>query len=297
VTERLAQTTRRIENLRQLETVVTAMRGISASRTQQAHGLLHGLRTYATVIAGAIGEALALVPERQQAPAAARRTAVVLFCGEQGFAGAFSDRMLDAAGTDGPARDTFLIGTRGAALAAERGMKLTWQAAMVAHASLVPALAGRIADALYRWLSDRGGHRVDIVAPVWSAGVGVVAERRSLLPLDFARFAIHSPGQPPLITLPPAVLLARLAEEYVFAQLCEAALTAFAAENEARVAAMLSAKGNLETMRSDLQALQRQIRQDEITAEVVELASGAGMRGASMRGASMRGANLRRDGF
>ena len=61
VTERLAQTTQRIENLQQLEAVVTAMRGISASRTQQAHGLLLGLRAYAAVIGGAIGQALALV--------------------------------------------------------------------------------------------------------------------------------------------------------------------------------------------------------------------------------------------
>ena len=44
--------------------------------------------------------------------------------------------------------------------------------------------------------------------------------------------------------------------------------------------AMLAAKSNLEHMRSDLQALERQIRQDEITAEVVELASGAGAEAA-----------------
>jgi F-type H+-transporting ATPase subunit gamma len=61
----------------------------------------------------------------------------------------------------------------------------------------------------------------------------------------------------------------------VFAEICEAGLTAFAAENEARVAAMLAAKGNLERMGWDLRALERQIRQEEITAEVLELASGA----------------------
>ena len=69
VTERLAETTRRIENLHQLEAVVTAMRGISASRAQQARGLLHGLRAHARVVAGAIGQALALVPDGPQ-PAA-----------------------------------------------------------------------------------------------------------------------------------------------------------------------------------------------------------------------------------
>jgi F-type H+-transporting ATPase subunit gamma len=279
VTERLAQTTQRIENLQQLEAVVTAMRGISASRTQQAHALLRGLRAYATVIGGGIGQALALVPdEGRRASAAGRRTAVILFCAEQGFAGAFSDPLLELAGQQQGPRDVFLIGTRGAALAVERGMRLTWQGAMVPHASLVPALAGRIADALYDWLSDEAGRRVDVIVPVWSAGSGVVAEQRALLPFDFDRFAVPTAGQPPLTTLTPSLLLARLAEEYIFAELCEAALTAFAAENEARVAAMLSAKGNLETMRSDLQALERQIRQEEITAEVVELANGASTR-------------------
>jgi F-type H+-transporting ATPase subunit gamma len=275
VTERLAETTRRIENLHQLEAVVTAMRGISASRAQQARGLLHGLRAHTMVVAGAIGQALRLVPDGSQ-PLLGRshRSAVILFCADQGFVGAFNDRMLGATG-NGMTEDIFLIGARGAMLARDRGITLTWHAAAVPHASLVPALAGRIADALYDWLSDRADHRVEVIVPTWSSGSGVVTERRSLLPFDYRRFAVPISGQPPLTTLPPATLLARLAEEYVFAELCEAALTAFAAENEARVAAMLSAKSNLENMRSDLQSLQRQIRQEEITAEVLELRLGA----------------------
>ena len=34
---------------------------------------------------------------------------------------------------------------------------------MVPHAGLVPALAGRIADALYDWLSDWADHRVEVL--------------------------------------------------------------------------------------------------------------------------------------
>lgn len=269
MTERLAETGRRIESVDQLGTVVTVMRGISASRVQQAHGLLAGVRAYASVIAGAIGQALAMVPAT---PGRGHgRAASIVFCAEQGFAGAFSDRVLEAA--DGP-NDIFLIGTRGASLARERGIVPVWQTAMVPQANLMPNLAGRIADALYDWVTEKGGHRVETIVPVWSPGKGVVVERRSLLPFDFQRFPVaRGPG--PLTTLPPTDLLGRLAEEYVFAELCEAALTAFAAENEARVATMLSAKTNLEDMLTELLALQRQIRQEEITAEVIELAASA----------------------
>ncbi len=276
MTERLAETTRRIENLHQLEAVVTAMRGISASRAQQARGLLHGLRAHTMVVAGAIGQALSLAPDPPRSSASGtRRSAVILFCADQGFVGAFNERMLDAAAGGAAGKDIFLIGTRGVALAGDRGIPVAWHTATVPHASLVATLAGRIADALYDWLSDQAGHLVEVIVPTWSSAAGVVAERRSLLPFDYRRFAVPISGQPPLITLPPATLLARLAEEYVFAELCEAALTAFAAENEARVAAMLSAKSNLENMGSELQALQRQIRQEEITAEVLELRLGA----------------------
>ena len=38
---------------------------------------------------------------------------MILFCAEQGFVGAFNDRMLDAAGNCSEADDLFLIGTRG----------------------------------------------------------------------------------------------------------------------------------------------------------------------------------------
>ena len=42
--------------------------------------------------------------------------------------------------------------------------------------------------------------------------------------------------------------------------------------NEARVAAMVAAKGNIERVRTGLEARERQTRQEEITAEVAELA-------------------------
>jgi F-type H+-transporting ATPase subunit gamma len=56
-----------------------------------------------------------------------------------------------------------------------------------------------------------------------------------LLPLDLRRFAVSELAIPPLTTMRPDQLLERLAEEYVYAQLCEAATHAYEAENEARM--------------------------------------------------------------
>jgi F-type H+-transporting ATPase subunit gamma len=79
----------------------------------------------------------------------------------------------------------------------------------------------------------------------------------------------------PLVTLPPQRLLARLAEEYVFAQLCEAIMLSFAAENEARMRAMIAARVNVHDKLDQLIGDSRRLRQEEITAEIVELSSGS----------------------
>ena len=57
-------------------------------------------------------------------------------------------------------------------------------------------------------------------------------------------------------------------------QICEAATECFAAENEARVSTMASASTNIAAKLETLQGLERMTRQEAVTAEVVELASG-----------------------
>jgi len=55
-----------------------------------------------------------------------------------------------------------------------------------------------------------------------------------------------------------------------------ALMLSFAAENEARVRAMLAARANVKERLAELTHSYRQVRQDEITADIVELAAGAG---------------------
>lgn len=277
MTDRLAAIEGRIRSVQQLGNVVTAMRGIAATRAQQSRALLPAIDAYSRTIAEAITQALPLVPA-DGAPSRPRGPGgLVLFGAEQGFAGAFSDRML--AVTEGLPAGTalFLIGSRTARQASERGLRPVWQAPMAAQTGSLTGLASRIAEALYAALPEAGFGQVAMVFPVWRPGAAFQVERRSLLPLDPRWFPARPPGQAPLITLPPARLLAQLAEEYVTAQLCEAATHAYAAENEARAAAMMRAKTNIAEMLETLRASQRRERQEAITAEVVELASGSGM--------------------
>ena len=140
--ERLANVVTQIRNVRQLEAVVTAMRGIAASRAQQAQSLRDGIDAYSQVISRAIGQALNLlaVDTTAAAPLRRHRLGLILFCAEQGFAGAFSERVLDAAADDLAGATALVVGTRGAAVAAERGVAPAWTIPMANHVERHPAV-------------------------------------------------------------------------------------------------------------------------------------------------------------
>jgi F-type H+-transporting ATPase subunit gamma len=199
----------------------------------------------------------------------------VLFVAEQGFAGGFSDRLIDAARDDLAGATVLIVGTRGVAIAGERGIRAEWSTAMASQVSAVPAVADRVAGALYERIRQQGLTRIGLTFARPAIGGGFTVVRQSLLPLDLGQFAGKARMDPPLTNLPPDVLIEQLVAEYVYGRLCAAATHAFAAENEARLAAMVSAKTNVRDALQGLRTRASQARQGEITEEVIELVASA----------------------
>ena len=288
---KLGEVESRIGTVHQLEAVITAMRGRAAARSREARSRLDGIRAYAAAISGAIGQALALVPEPDPQPRKSRSPqahVVIVLSSEQGFAGTFNERVLDAAEQHLKANgsELLIVGDRGAMVAAERGLVFAWAASMVAHAEEVPRLAGRITDALYSRLEQDQVARVTVIHAVPAPSASVEIVERTLLPFDFARFKVTPRSIPPITTLPVEQLIADLAEEYVYAQLCEEVLLSFAAENEARMVAMIAARNNVARKLDELVANFRRLRQEEITGEIIELSAGSMPSGAKRKRAA-----------
>jgi F-type H+-transporting ATPase subunit gamma len=146
---------------------------------------------------------------------------------------------------------------------------------MATHIEAIPSVANRLADALYGYVASGVVAKVDILFSRSVSGSSIEVDRHSLLPIDFARFARPVERWAPLTTLAPHHLLENLAAEYVYAELYEAAMYAFEAENQARMMAMASAKTNIETKLAGLVKREHLLRQEEITTEIIELAAGA----------------------
>ncbi|WP_353476220.1 F0F1 ATP synthase subunit gamma (plasmid) [Salipiger sp. H15] len=277
----LADVEARIGTVHKLSAVIAAMRGIAASRLQDAQGHLGAIRLYAATIGEAIGQALALVPQDRAAPGAAPGGGAlfIVLCAEQGFAGSFSARVLDAArealqGARGGA-DVLLVGDRGLAVAQDYGIATSWVAPMIAHPARTPHLAGRIAEAVFARVSDGRASSVTLLHAAPGGAGGYEVTRKQLVPFDYSRFPHPGTALEPRITLPPEELLSRLVEEYVFAEISEALMLSFAAENEARMRAMIAAHDNVTGSLETLVGQARRLRQDAITEEIMELATGS----------------------
>ena len=280
MTERLSDVMARIGSVRQLSSVIGAMRGIAAARAREARECAEGVRAYARTVGAAIGQALAFVEGGAGAPRDGRDGhdghLVIALCAEQGFAGPFSRRVLDVAerllkSAESHPAELLLLGGRGLTVAEERGLEIGWSASMIAHVDEAAALADRVTEQLYGRLEHGRVTRVSLAhaTPALSGEIHVI--ERTLAPFDFTRFPRAKNPSPPLISLPPGALLAELAQEYVFAELTEALTLSLAAENEARMRAMTAAKSNVSKMLDNLGARARQLRQEEITNEIIEL--------------------------
>jgi F-type H+-transporting ATPase subunit gamma len=271
MTERLADISARIDGIRQLGAVVNAMKGIAAARAHAARMQVGAVDSYAATIAAAMAQVLpkdaaAPTPDGDEA-----RTGLLVFGAEQGFAGAFSERVLDSIGGIAPAK-LFLVGTRGLSVAASRGITPHWTAPLPSHTPGIPKLADKITTAIYHAAAEQHIDSLDVMFTSWESGRPRVESQR-LFPIDPSDLPATT-GERPLMQLSEETLINALGQDYFNAKVCKAALHAFAAENEARMEAMTAAGSQIARELDTFQATLRRVRQEAITAEIIELGTG-----------------------
>lgn len=274
---RLAEIEAHISSMGELLDIVGAMRSLAGMRMQEAQRTLPGIRRYAESVASGIADTLLLMEEPGPRPHAPReRLALVLCTAEHGFVGGFNERLVEAAqALLGPSDLLFVLGSRGAVLAFERGRPPRWTHPMATRCAAAPETIQRLLAELYGRIAQGRIARVEVIYARYAQGGAASIERRLLLPLDMASLKAKQPHQPPLHDLNPVALHEKLMVEYVFALLTEAAVESIASENAARLAAMESAHDNVSRKLEALHRDARQARQFEITSEVLELVAAA----------------------
>jgi F-type H+-transporting ATPase subunit gamma len=248
------------------------MRGIAAARAQMARNQVNAVDSHSATITQAIGRTLSMMPSERARTKGGSQAVLLLFCAEQGFVGAFNNRIFEAAHPHLNGSKLFLVGSRGLSLARQQNIEAAWNAPMPSRSQSIPKLADRIIRELYQRMTQSPIDQLNVIFSQWRSAEGMQAQYQPLFPLDLADFP--SSGSAPLLNLAPAQLLTGLTADYLHARICRAALHAFAAENEARMQAMTHARDQVKRQLAQLQTTLNIVRQEAITAEIIELAAG-----------------------
>lgn len=270
--EALARLTAQISNLEELRDLFRAMRALAATHVQEAHAALPGIRRYVETVEDAI-TAAAIVPSASQ-PVYDTLDSVddvlIVVCSEHGFTGAFNESVVDRGlAVQREGERLGIIGRRGAMLAKERGIPLVWSFPMATHVGGVLGVTRRVAE----HLSATSGVR--ILFGSYQQGRNFEVEARSILPLDPALLARSERSNPPLHQIDADLLLERLAGEYLFAEITRAVMESLASENGARLAVMQGAEHNIGDRLDVLTRRSQALRQESITAELLDVVTGA----------------------
>ncbi len=272
--EALPRLQARISSLHELRDLIRALRALAASHVQEAQATLPGIRRYVEVVEDAIAEGATLLPRASALAVSDEQpldaAALIVVCSEHGFAGAFNERLLDRAEAERNAgQHLIVIGRRGVVLAEERGLEIAWTCPMATHTGGVLGVTRSVAERLSAFSA------VDIVFGSYRRGGNFEPEIKRILPLDPALLVQSERRSPPLHHLAPAVLLERLASEYLFGEITRAVMESLASENGARLRVMESADQNVGDKLHDLRREERSLRQEAITSELLDVVTGS----------------------
>jgi F-type H+-transporting ATPase subunit gamma len=271
--EQLPRLKARIASLHELRDLFRALRALAASHVQEAQSALDGIRGYVKVIEDSIAEASGLLPRAEGGfgdDGPLDGSALIVACSEHGFAGGFNERLLERAeAVRQPGQSLVVIGSRGAALAEERGLDVARSFTMATHVGGVLGVTRRVAEHLLAI------GRADAVFGSYRRGGNFEVTVRQILPLDPALLEGSQRRSPPLHHLAPLDLLQRLGSEYLLAEITRAVMESFASENAARLRVMEAADRSIDDKLDGLHRRENALRQEAITTELLDVVTGS----------------------
>lgn len=268
MTDRPEEIEKRLAGLDDIGQVTGALRAMAASHLAAANAAMTAISTYADTIGWAVEAAEAAAS--RLSPAGTKGPGMLLVVGaSQGFSGAYPSRIAAAARQlFEPDLGVVVAGQRTMEMLGDDHQPLLWSADLPGHLDATPDLASRIADVLVENAAQYPGPIRGIVGASDPAAPPVV---QTLLPRPCGKAVASIP--PPVMTMAPKLLLDGLQREALFADIAVMLMQGIRAEAQARVETMARAQTNLRRRRTDVEWSLRQARQEQMTTEMIELAT------------------------
>jgi F-type H+-transporting ATPase subunit gamma len=274
---------RRIATVEDLRSVVRTMKSLAAVSIRQYEDAVAAVAQYQRTVELALRVALA---GREAAPPAEDgSTLAVIFGSEHGLCGRFNEevaRLLretrQAAKPAGP-WTLLAIGAQAAARLEASGEVVESRLTLPSSVDGLTRTAESILLAIDRWRGARRTGRVLLFYNGRSDETGVRPGMTALLPVDLDRFRGERAGRWPSRRLPTFTmdaerLMAASLRQYLFVRVYRAGAESGASEHASRLAAMQAAQRNIDERLDEMAQSFRQIRQESITEELMDVVAG-----------------------
>jgi len=283
---------------KELQSVVKTMKALAGVNIRQFERCARAVAEYNQTIEMGLQIALErlgpdVVPPKH---APGRKLGAIVFGSDQGMCGLLNDqvvshasRALQKLAIRGESQATLAVGVRAAAQLEGLGRRVEDTVRVPSSSFAIGAAVEEVLRTIEDWHSKRGIELVVLfyARPVSGAWYRVVGVR--LLPVDAEWIkrlkAKRWPSEViPMFTMDKAQLFQALIREYLFVSLFRAFAESLASENASRLASMQVAERNIEDRLRALTSESRQLRQDSITSELLDIiASFEALRGKLIR--------------
>lgn len=286
----------RLENIRSVQPILSALHTISLGSWQAALNHRGRVREYVERLEALLPEVMAHLPfsppffsarKRGERPEGTGgvKTVVLVIGSERGLCGRFNAAVVERAEAHLADRETDIeliaLGGRVRRILERHGHQLVWSGAL----SITALPSFDLARALsHDWLSAYKARELDAVDLIYNVyrGLGSYEPMATrLIPHSLPQAeGMKEEETPTIIETDPTSLYTRVIEQLTTTRLYEILLESASAEHSARYELMGAATQNTDRLIAELTLAIQTARQRAITQEMQELAAGAGMIGA-----------------
>ena len=282
----------------ELQSVVKTMKALAGVNIRQYERAAHAVAAYHRTVEMGLQVALRRMPPHAMPPryASGPKLGAVVFGSDQGMCGQLNDQVVShavgALNRLAPRHGdqvTVAVGARAASQLEEEGRRVEQTVVVPASITGIGAAVEQVLQKIEEWHSRRGVEMVALfnarpVSGAWYRVRGV-----QLLPVD-ALWINSLRARPwpskviPTFTIDERRLFQLLIREYLFVSLFRAFAESLASENASRLASMQVAEKNIEERLRVLNTESRQLRQETITSELLDIiASFEALRGKKQK--------------
>ncbi len=276
-----------IESAKGVKSVVETMRAMSLVNIRRAEQAAAVSAQYLRCIHLAIY--VALRASRRLDNRAGRRVSApstyLILSSNQGLCGQFNERIvaytnaLINARSEADEPTLISVGYRGAERLRAVGRHIAASLDAPNSVEAIGTTVRQIFILLSERLDARQRGRMIVVHNTPVGGNSYDATHFQLAPLDARRWSQLPEGEPPFATVPQAPgeldrLVQKLTHELLYIDVYRALTDSFAAENAARLTSMQGAVDNLEERLGELESRHREMRQEAVTNELMDIVTG-----------------------